>query len=216
MMDTLVFRIERDSPDPDAIEHAAEAVRRGELVAFPTETVYGIGADAFNDKAVERLYEAKGRPASNPLQVLVARMDDVDLLANEIPPVARAIMDRFFPGPLTLVLRASPAVSERITAGTGNVGIRMPDHPVALALIQAAGTPIAASSANLSGQPPPRTADEVLTHLKAKISVLLDAGPATLGLSSTVLDVTQWPPRILRAGSLTEQDLLPFWQEASQ
>ena len=206
-MRTIILRVDPEQPALEVIERAADAIKRGELVAFPTETVYGLAADAFNKKAVARVFEVKGRPANNPLPVQVASLDDVRRLAAENPDVAVRLMERHFPGPLTIVFRASDKVSEMITAGTGKVGIRMPDHPVALALIRAAGTPIVAPSANTSGEPPPTTADEVLAYLDGRIEMILDAGPTQLKISSTVVDVTESPPRILREGSITAEML---------
>lgn len=206
-MKTLVLRVDAENPDPKVMRRAGDSIRQGDLVAFPTETVYGLAADAFNEQAVKRVFEVKGRPADNPLPVQIASQDDVLTLAADVPDVARALMRAFLPGPLTVILRASGAVSEIITAGTGKVGIRMPDHPVALGLIRAAGTPIVAPSANTSGEPPPTTAQEVLAYLDGKIEILLDAGPTKLRIASTVVDVTESPPRILREGAITQEML---------
>ena len=207
-MKTQIVKVDPCHPDPAIIERAGEVIRRGGLVGFPTETVYGLAADAFNEDAVRRVFDVKGRPASNPLPVQVACLEDVYKLASEAPEVAVKLMNEFFPGPLTLVLNAAPSVSEIITAGTGKVGIRMPDHPVALALIESAGGPIVAPSANTSGDPPPTTADEVLAYFDGAIEMILDAGPSEIKLASTVVDVTHTPPRILRQGAITEDMLL--------
>jgi L-threonylcarbamoyladenylate synthase len=205
---TLVLEANRE-----AIERAGEVIREGGLVAFPTETVYGLAADVFNEQAVARVFEVKGRPANNPLPVQIASKDDLPRLVSEIPPIAERLMDKFWPGPLTLVFSVCTEVSELVTAGTGKVGIRMPDHPVALALIEAAGTPIVAPSANTSGQPPPTTAQEVLEYLDGKIELIVDAGPTRLKVSSTVVDVTESPPRILRLGSIGEEELQKSFSE---
>lgn len=197
----------------EAIERAGEVIRGGGLVAFPTETVYGLAADVFNEQAVARVFEVKGRPANNPLPVQIASKDDLPRLVLEVPGIAERLMEKFWPGPLTLVLRASPEVLELVTAGTGKIGIRMPDHPVALALIRAAGTPIVAPSANSSGQPPPTTAEEVLEYLNGKIELVLDAGPTMLKVASTVVDVTESPPRIFRLGSISEEELQKSFSE---
>lgn len=206
-MKTIILKVDPEHPATEVIERAAEAIRRGELVAFPTETVYGLAADAFNEKAVARVFEVKGRPANNPLPVQVASLEGVPRLAAEIPDIAARLMDTYFPGPLTIVFRASDEVSELITAGTGKVGVRMPDHPVALAFIRAAGTPIVAPSANTSGESPPTTAEEVLAYLDGRIEMILDAGLTQLKVASTVVDVTESPPRILREGSITAETL---------
>jgi L-threonylcarbamoyladenylate synthase len=209
-METAALEVNPEVPDPEVIRRAGELIRHGGLVAFPTETVYGLAADAFNVQAVARVFEVKGRPADNPLPVQIASRDDASMLAAEIPDSARKLMDAFFPGPLTIVLHASPRLPRLVTAGTGKVGIRMPDHPVAIALIRQTGRPIVAPSANVSGQPPPTTAEEVLAHLGGKIDMVLDAGPSRLGIASTVIDLTESPPRVLRVGSLTEDMLAPY------
>jgi len=209
-METLVLKVDPRNPAAEIIKRAGDAIRRGELVAFPTETVYGLGADAFNKRAVARVYEAKGRPADNPLPIQITSKDEALKLAAEVPDVARRLMERFFPGPLTLVLRASPDVPDEVTAGTGKIGIRMPDHPVALALIRSAGTPIVAPSANVTGQPPPTSAEEVLAYLGGRIELILDAGPTPLKIASTVVDVTEVPPKILRHGSISEEALAAY------
>lgn len=209
-MATVVLRVQPAVPDPEAIHKAAEAIRRGELVAFPTETVYGLAADAFNADAVARVYEVKGRPANNPLPVQVASQDDITRVAVDIPQVAWELIRRFMPGPLTIVLRASPYLPDVVTAGTGTVGVRIPDHAVALELILAAGRPIVAPSANPSGEVAPTSADEVLAYLSGRIEYILDAGPTQLKVASTVVDLTSRPPRILRHGAISDEDLAPF------
>ncbi len=209
-VETRVLRTDALQPDPEAIRTAAEAIRRGELVAFPTETVYGLAADALNPEAVARVYEVKGRPANNPLPVQVASVDEIPLVAVDVPDVARELIRRFMPGPLTIVLRASPRVPELVTAGAGTVGIRIPDHRVALELLRAAGTPIVAPSANPSGEPPPTSADDVLAYLGGRIEYILDAGTTKLKTASTVVDLTSEPRRILRHGAITDDELAPF------
>lgn len=201
----MLLQVDPVNPQPAIMKQAGAAVRRGELVAFPTETVYGLAADAFNLEAVARVYEVKGRPAGNPLPVQVASADDLSGLAREIPEAAWPLMEAFFPGPLTLVLPASGGLPDLVTAGTGKVGIRVPDHPVALALIREAGGPIVAPSANISGEPPPTTAEEVLAYLDGRIEIVLDAGPTQLKTASTVVDLTERPPKILRVGSISAE-----------
>jgi len=207
-MKTIVLKTDPEDPHPQVIREAAEAIRRGELVAFPTETVYGLGADAMNPQAVERVFEIKGRPADNPLPVQVPSADGISLLVAEVPPSAMKLMSRFWPGPLTIIFKASPSVSKLATANTGKIGIRVPDHAVALALIREARTPIVAPSANKSEMPPPKTAEEVLAYFDGKVEIVLDAGPSPLKVASTVVDVTEMPPRILRAGPVSEAMLM--------
>jgi L-threonylcarbamoyladenylate synthase len=215
-MNTLVLKIDPKNPDPQIINEAGEVIRQGGLVVFPTETVYGLAADAFNETAVRRVFEAKGRPVNNPLPVQVAGKADILKLATNLTKTANCLIDRFMPGPLTIVLNAMPHVSALVTAGTGKVGIRIPDHPVALALIKAAGTPIVAPSANASGQPPPTTAEEALGYLKDQVEIVLDAGPTQLKIASTVVDATETPVRIIRHGSITEEMLSVCFQENNQ
>jgi len=209
-VNTLVLNVDPENPDREVIRRAGEAIRQGALVAFPTETVYGLAADAFNLDAIGRVYEVKARPAKNPLPVQVASEDDIQKLAVDIPDAAFELIHRFLPGPLTIVLRASPGLPEPVTAGTGKVGIRIPDHKVALELIKAAGTPIVAPSANPSGQPAPTTAEGVLAYLDGRIEVVLDAGPTRLRIPSTVVDLTELPPKILRRGSIGDEALAPY------
>lgn len=188
----------------------AEAVRRlraGELVAFPTETVYGLGADAANPRAVARIFAAKGRPASDPLIVHVLGLADLEGWAAEVPAVACRLAEAFWPGPLTLVLPRGPRVPDIVAAGLDSVALRAPSHPVARALLAATGGPIAAPSANPFGRTSPTTAAHVLADLGGRIDLLLDGGPARLGLESTVVDCRTLPPRVLRPGGVTLEAL---------
>ncbi len=183
------------------IKYAAQVIRNGGLVAFPTETVYGLGADAFNAKAVEGIFKAKGRPADNPLISHISDVSQIDrLVSGEVPPVARVMMEQFWPGPLTLIMNKAEAVPGIVTAGLGTAAVRMPSHPVALALIEEAGTPVAAPSANSSGKPSPTSAAHVISDLSGKVDVIVDSGASAIGLESTVVDVTVHPPVILRPG----------------
>ena len=188
---------------PETIARAAELLRSGRLVAFPTETVYGLGANALDAAAVERIYAAKGRPAKNPLIVHVAGSAEVLALIAEWPEMAQKLAAVFWPGPLTLVVRKSSLVPENVTAGGSTIAIRSPNHPVAQALLKAAGVPIAAPSANCSGQLSPTTAKHVLESLGERVDLILDGGPCPGGLESTVLDLTGSAPRLLRPGLIT-------------
>lgn len=204
---TKRIRVNPREPEREAIEEAAKVIRSGGLVAFPTETVYGLGADALNPDAVSRVFEAKGRPPDNPLIVHVADPEGVYLLASEVPPVAERLIREFWPGPLTLVLRRTELVPTVTSAGLDTVAVRMPDHPVPLELIRAAGTPIAAPSANRSGSPSPTTADHVMRDLEGLIEIVLDGGTTEIGVESTVLDVTVEPPEVLRPGGLPVEEV---------
>ncbi|HIS92469.1 MAG TPA: threonylcarbamoyl-AMP synthase [Candidatus Alectryocaccomicrobium excrementavium] len=194
--------------DDASIRRAAALLRAGELVAFPTETVYGLGADALNGGAAARIFAAKGRPADNPLIAHIAGESDLSgLIAGEPVPCARALMRAFWPGPMTLIFPKSARVPREVTAGLDTVAVRMPSHPVARALISAAQTPIAAPSANRSGRPSPTTAAHVLEDMDGRIPLILDGGPCEVGLESTVVDVTGARPRILRPGGVTREML---------
>lgn len=207
-MKTEIIKIDVNTPDWDKhLDYAAEVIRGGGLVAFPTETVYGLGANALDEKAVAGIFAAKGRPSDNPLIVHIADQAELESLTSSIPPCAPALICAFWPGPLTLVMPKSPSVSDIITAGLDTVAIRMPSHPVALALIRKAGVPVAAPSANVSGKPSPTLASHVMQDLSGRVDVILDSGKVKVGLESTVLDITRETPVILRPGGVTYEQL---------
>jgi L-threonylcarbamoyladenylate synthase len=192
---------------PQIVE-ASQYLRKNEVIAFPTETVYGLGANAKSDEAVDKIFTAKGRPSDNPLIVHIANKEQLNELVRDIPAAAQTFMKQFWPGPLTIILNKKEGVlSERVTAGLDSVGIRMPDHPVALALIEAADLPIAAPSANVSGRPSPTTAHHVAHDLDGKISGIIDGGETGVGVESTVIDCTSEIPVILRPGGVTREQL---------
>ena len=188
---------------PEAIEQAAEILRRGGLVAFPTETVYGLGADAANDGAVGRIFAAKGRPTDHPLIVHLGAADQIGRWAREVPTAAWLLAARFWPGPLTMILRRAPGVSDAVTGGQDTVGLRVPDHPVALALLNTFGGGIAAPSANRFGRVSPTTAAHVLGEFGDDVDWVLDGGACAVGLESTILDLSGQAPRLLRPGAVT-------------
>jgi len=192
---------------PEEVGRAAELLAQGEVVAFPTETVYGLGANALDPEAVAKIFAAKGRPQDNPLIVHCTGIGQVEELVRDIPPAARLLMERFWPGPLTLVLPKREVVPEVVTAGLDTVAVRVPDHPVALRLLQAVSFPLAAPSANLSGKPSPTRAEHVLQDLGGRIPAILDGGETGWGVESTVLDCTTWPFRLLRPGGVTLEQL---------
>jgi L-threonylcarbamoyladenylate synthase len=205
---TRVLTIDPSAPDPQIIAEAVAVIRAGGLVAFPTETVYGLGANALDEQAVARIFHAKGRPATDPIIAHIADLRQLDVLARDVPPVARALAQRFWPGPLTLVVLRRPIVPANLSAGRATVAVRMPSHPVALALITAAGVPIAAPSANRFSRPSPTTAAHVLDDLAGRIDLVLDGGPASIGVESSVIDLTVDPPVLLRPGGVTVAALL--------
>jgi L-threonylcarbamoyladenylate synthase len=204
---TLVRVVDPVAPDPAVLAEAADLLRAGRLVVFPTETVYGLGADATNAAAASAVFAAKGRPAINPLIVHVPSGGDVLRVAGDFPESARRLVERFWPGPLTLVLPKGRAVAEAVTGGGPTVAVRVPAHPVALGLLRAAGVPVAAPSANRSSQLSPTTAAHVLAGLDGRVDLVIDAGPTTGGLESTVLDLTRTPPRLLRPGLIAPGEL---------
>ena len=189
------------------IDRAATILREGGLVAFPTETVYGLGANAFDVRAVARVFEVKARPRFDPLIVHIAGMDWLPRLTADFPPLARHLAERFWPGPLTLVLPKSPAIPDLVTAGGNTVAVRMPDHPVALALLRAANLPIAAPSANPFGQISPTCAAHVHEQLGPQIDLILDGGLCRVGVESTVLQLTPQGPVLLRPGGTTQEEI---------
>ncbi|MFH1087783.1 MAG: L-threonylcarbamoyladenylate synthase, partial [Chloroflexota bacterium] len=189
----------------EAVKLAAEVIRRGGLVAFPTETVYGLGADATNEQAVARIFAAKGRPPDDPVIVHIASRDMLPVVAREIPETAYLLIDRFWPGPLTIVLAKTDRIPDIVTAGLPTVAVRMPENEIALALIRAAGIPIAAPSANSFGHPSPTCAAHVMDDLAGKIDLVFDGGSTRVGVESTVLDLTVAPPAILRPGGVSRE-----------
>ena len=207
MSETLILTLDRERPDPDAIARAAAVIRSQGLVAFPTETVYGLGADAMTESAVRKIFEAKGRPADNPVIVHIADREMLNRVAGRVTEKPELLIKRFWPGPLTLVLDRKAEVSPSVSAGLQTVAVRMPRNNIALALVRAARTPIAAPSANLSGRPSPTTAAHVKEDLNGRIDMILDGGATDIGIESTVLDVTGDPPVILRPGWITEEML---------
>lgn len=185
------------------LERAARCLLEGGLVAIPTDTLYGLAAAASNDRAVRRLFEVKERPSDRPLPILIASTGDADLIATDIPPVARRLMEAFWPGGLTLVLSRHPGFRSLALAGGDTVAVRVPDHPVALELLRRLGEPITGTSANLSGLPGPRTAEEVRRQLGDRVDLIVDGGPCPGGIESTVVDCTVDPPRLLREGAVS-------------
>jgi L-threonylcarbamoyladenylate synthase len=203
----VVDNIEDKSQFYPQISQAAELLQANEIVAFPTETVYGLGANAMDTTAVEKIFIAKGRPSDNPLIVHIAQLQQLEEIATDIPAFAYKLMERFWPGPLTLVLKTKGKISEKVTAGLPTVAVRMPNHPVALALIQECCLPLAAPSANLSGRPSPTTAKHVYDDLNGRIAGIVDGGGTGVGVESTVLDCTEEIPVILRPGGVTKEEI---------
>lgn len=206
-MKTQIYKIDGNATDKKKIQEAAEIIRDGGLVAFPTETVYGLGADAFSPEASKRIYAAKGRPSDNPLIVHIAEFDELVQIASEVPPEAKKLSDAFWPGPLTMIVRKNDKVPYETTGGLDTVAVRMPSHPVAAALIRESGRLIAAPSANTSGRPSPTLAEHVAEDLSGKIPMILDGGEVGIGIESTIIDLTEEVPMILRPGYITKEQL---------
>lgn len=206
-METIIKKMDERKLNNDVIETAGKILRNGGLVAFPTETVYGLGADALNEKAAEKIYAAKGRPSDNPLIIHITNMQDLEKIAEIIPEVAVKVAEKYWPGPLTMIFEKSDAVPYGTTGGLETVAVRMPDHEVARAVIDAGGGFIAAPSANTSGRPSPTKAQHVEEDLSGKIDMIVDGGDVEIGVESTILDMTVTPPMILRPGAITKEML---------
>ena len=207
MVETRILRIDPERPEPALVREAAEVVRKGGIVAFPTETVYGLGADTYNEAAVRKVFEAKMRPVDNPLIVHIADLDQLYEVAVDVPTSAMSLASRFWPGPLTLLLRKSGRVPGVVTANRDTVAVRMPAHPVALALIRESGVPIAAPSANLAGRPSPTTAEHVIKDLYGRVDLIIDSGETIYGVESTIVDLTREPPVLLRPGAMPVEEV---------
>jgi L-threonylcarbamoyladenylate synthase len=206
-MHTEYYKLDGGNGDQAKLARAGEMIRAGKLVAFPTETVYGLGANAFDADAAGRIFTAKGRPQDNPLIVHISEPGMMKSLSTRVPESAWLLADRFWPGPLTIVLPRSTVIPNTVTAGLDTVGLRLPSHPAALGLIKAAGVPIAAPSANRSGRPSPTAAEHVLEDMDSRIDAVLDGGSCSVGLESTVLSLCGEKPRLLRPGGVTLEEL---------
>lgn len=206
-MQTKVLKVDSADIDENIMGEAAELIRQGELVAFPTETVYGLGADALHPEASKKIYAAKGRPSDNPLIVHIARFEELVSIAKEVPEQARKLSEAFWPGPLTMIVWKNEKVPYETTGGMDTVAIRMPNHPIALKLIEESGCLIAAPSANTSGKPSPTEASHVALDMEGRIPMILDGGPVGIGIESTIIDLTEEVPMILRPGYITKEML---------
>lgn len=206
-METKYWLVDNVDKKREQLLEAANLLNAGEVVAFPTETVYGLGADATSDTAVQKIYEAKGRPSDNPLIVHIAEQEQLQDIVAHIPKYVQKLMDTFWPGPLTFILPKKSGLSTYVTAGLSTVAVRMPNHPVALHLIKEAKRPIAAPSANLSGKPSPTLAKHVIEDLNGRIAGVVDGGMTGVGVESTVLDCTGTTPMILRPGGISKEEL---------
>lgn len=207
MIKTKIIEINKENIDIEKLREGAEILKKGGTVSFPTETVYGLGANALEEKAVRKIFEAKGRPSDNPLIVHIAKCRDLKELVLELPESAERLINEFWPGPLTLIFKKSPSVPEVVTGGLNTVALRMPAHPIARLLIELAGIPVAAPSANLSGKPSPTREQHVKDDLMGRVDAIICGGDTAVGLESTVLDITSDPPIILRPGGVTREEI---------
>lgn len=207
VMETIIEKVDPRQIDEHIMEQAGQLIAQGELVAFPTETVYGLGGDALHPEAAKKIYAAKGRPSDNPLIVHIAEFSDMERVARTVPEQAKKLADAFWPGPLTMIVWKSDAVPSATTGGMDTVAVRMPNHPVALDLIRKSGCLIAAPSANTSGRPSPTEAQHVAEDLSGRIAMILDGGPVGIGIESTIIDLTEDKPMVLRPGYITPEML---------
>lgn len=206
-METLYAVIDEKNPDMEQIKKAGEIIKKGGLVAFPTETVYGLGGDALNPESSKKIYAAKGRPSDNPLIVHISRMEDLYRIADPVPELAVKLAEAFWPGPLTMILKKKSIVPEETTGGLETVAVRFPSHPAARLFIEAAGGFVAAPSANISGKPSPTLASHVKEDMEGRIEMILDGGAVGIGVESTIVDLTDKEPVILRPGYVTKEML---------
>lgn len=206
-METILVKMEKENPDAEGIRKAGEIIRAGGLVAFPTETVYGLGGDALNPDSSRKIYAAKGRPSDNPLIVHICRWDDIYKIAHPVPEEAKKLAKAYWPGPLTMILKKTVLVPKETTGGLDTVAIRFPQDPIARAFIEAAGGFVAAPSANLSGKPSPTLAQYVAEDMNGRIEMIIDGGEVGIGLESTIVDLTGEEPMILRPGFITKEML---------
>ncbi len=206
-MNTRIIEIDENNIDISLLDEGANIIKSGGIVAFPTETVYGLGANGLDEEAVKKIYKAKGRPSDNPLILHISQIEQLNPLVDEIPDLAYRCMEKFWPGPLTMIFKKSGIIPDIITAGLDTVAIRMPDNKIASELISRARVPIAAPSANLSGKPSPTKGSHVVEDMMGKIEMIIDGGSTGVGLESTVLDLSTEIPTILRPGGITLEDL---------
>lgn len=204
---TRILKINPVSPESSKIKEAAEVIKKGGTVAFPTETVYGLGADALNTEAINKVFKAKGRPSDNPLIVHIADMEALRLIAKRPTKAALSLINKFWPGPLTIILKKKKVVPDIVTGGLDTVAVRMPDNKIALSLIKKSGVPLVAPSANLSGRPSPTKAGDVAEDLSGRIDLIIDGGKTRIGIESTVIDMTITPPTLLRPGGLSLEEI---------
>jgi L-threonylcarbamoyladenylate synthase len=203
-----LYRIDPENPEPQIIRNAAAVIKQGGIIACPTRCLYGLGADAFNAAAVKKVFDIKRRPGQKPILILINQRARLEQLVSHVSDAAAGIMERFWPGRVTLVFEATDSVPHTLTASTGKIGIRMPGHPVAAAIVESLGRPLTGTSANLSGKPGCRRIDDLETPLLEQLDIVLDAGQLKGGIGSTVVDVSREIPRVLREGEISEKEIM--------
>jgi L-threonylcarbamoyladenylate synthase len=206
-MSEKILNINPENPEKDFIDQAVHIINNGGVIAFPTRSLYGLGADAMNPKAVQKIFDIKKRPLDKPILVLIKDKNAISDIAKNIPPSAFRIMDAFWPGHVTIVLEANPVLPEALTAGTGRIGVRIPQHPVAFGLVKKFGKPLTGTSANISGEQGCSKVLDLDLQLKTKLDLILDAGALKKGKGSTIVDVTIHPPKVLREGEMSAKDI---------
>ena len=204
-MITKIVKVDKEHPDEAAIKEAGEILKNGGLVAFPTETVYGLGGDGLNARSSEKIYQAKGRPSDNPLIIHIAQLEDLDKIAEDVPDGAKKLAEKYWPGPLTMIFKKKSMVPDETTGGLPTVAVRMPSDPVAAAFIKASGGFVSAPSANVSGRPSTTMAEHVIEDLSGKIDMILDGGQAVIGLESSIVDVSVDPPVVRSTRKITKE-----------
>lgn len=206
-METKIVSIDSESPSLDELNYAIELLRNGAIIAFPTDTLYGLGCNVFNDQAVEKLFSLKKRPKSKPINLLVSKIDQLEEIVVEFPIIAQKLAENFWPGALTIILKKKPKIMDKVTSGFPSIGFRMPANKIALSLISEFDSPLATSSANISGHDNPTTANQVFNHFQEKIPLIFDGGTTALQKGSTVIDLTQDVPKVIREGAILLSDL---------
>lgn len=213
-MSERTVKIDPEKPQKDVIDAAVRVIKNAGVIAFPTRSIYGLGADALNQKAVQKIFEIKKRPLDKPILVLIKDKNAIKDIAKNIPPAATRIMDIFWPGNVTIVLEANPDLPEALTAGTGKIGVRLPQHRVALALVNELNGPITGTSANISGGEGCHRISDLDVQITSKLDLILDAGPLKKGKGSTVVDVTTQPPKVLREGEISARDIQALFRKS--
>jgi L-threonylcarbamoyladenylate synthase len=207
MKETKIYKIYKDNIDEKIIKECGEALKKGKTVVFPTETVYGLGGNIYSEDTLNQIYQAKGRPSDNPLIVHICNLSQLEELVEEVPENAKILIDKYWPGPLTIIFKKNKNLPDYITRGLDTVAVRMPSNPIALKLLEECGVPVAAPSANTSGKPSPTRGSHVVEDLKGKVDVIIDGGSSKIGLESTVIDVYSKPLMILRPGGVTLENI---------